>query len=164
MLQVSIQRAHDRPLNLEVLGPWFMVACMKALDSHNWNDRLRFAARGLCCESDDTQYRATCERSRSMKESKVCWLDVHAETIAVSGCRAGWRSEIARCNSESGGVDSELVKKLGRWRNCSSVMKRGPTGYSCTGSWGAGSDVRSGSANASADEIGRSCEQLGATR
>src|ERR1700720_1628205 len=40
--------------------------------------------RGLCCESEDQQYRATSERSRSMKRIKFVGLDVHAETIAVA--------------------------------------------------------------------------------
>jgi hypothetical protein len=38
----------------------------------------------VCCESEDLQYRATSERSRSMKRVKFVGLDVHAETIAVA--------------------------------------------------------------------------------
>jgi hypothetical protein len=39
--------------------------------------------RGLCCESEDLQYKATSE-SRSMKRVKFVGLDVHAETIAIA--------------------------------------------------------------------------------
>src|SRR5258708_39891395 len=44
----------------------------------------RIRRGGLCCESEDKQYRATSEGSRSMKRIKFVGLDVHAGTIAVA--------------------------------------------------------------------------------
>ena len=59
-------------------------ACPESSRSHNGTTGSESQGRGLCCESEDKQYRATSERSRSMKRIKFVGLDVHAETISVA--------------------------------------------------------------------------------
>src|SRR5262252_4536544 len=41
------------------------------------------------------------------EKNKVCWFGCPCRDDYRGGCRSGWRGEIARSHSESGGVDSE---------------------------------------------------------
>src|SRR5207249_5946242 len=94
-----------------------------------WNDRLRFAVRGLCCESEEKQYRATRERSRSMKRIKFVGLDVHAETIAVAV--AEQEGEIRSLGMIPNREESvrKVVKKLGPVEQLRFCYEAGVTGY-----------------------------------
>src|SRR5258708_13195104 len=88
----------------------------------------RIRRGGLCCESEDKQYRATSERSRSMKRIKFVGLDVHAETIAVAVAEQD--GEIRSLGMIPNREESvgKLVKKLPveELRFC---YEAGPTGY-----------------------------------
>src|ERR1700680_1067919 len=85
--------------------------------------------RGLCCESEDKQYRATSERSRSMKRIKFVGLDVHAETISVAVAEQG--GEIRSLGVIPNREESirKLVKKLGPVEELRFCYEAGPTGY-----------------------------------
>src|SRR6202049_2084440 len=85
--------------------------------------------RGLCCESEDKQYRATSERSRSMKRIKFVGLDVHAETIAVAVAEQD--GEIRSLGVIPNREESirKLVKKLGPVEPLRFCYEAGPTGY-----------------------------------
>src|SRR6202030_1710672 len=85
--------------------------------------------RGLCCESEDQQYRATSERSRSMKRVKFVGLDVHAETIAIAVAEPG--GEVRSLGVIPNREDSvrKLVRKLGPVEELRFCYEAGPTGY-----------------------------------
>jgi hypothetical protein len=95
--------------------------------SSEWNDRLRFAVRGLCCESEDKQYRATSEWSRSMKSIKFVGLDVHAETIAGAVAEQG--GEVRSLGVIPNREESirKLVKRLGPVEQLRFCYEAGPT-------------------------------------
>jgi hypothetical protein len=83
-----------------VKNPW--TQNLHPLHESECNDRLRFAVRGLCRESEDKQYRATSESSRSPKRIKFVGLNVHAETLAVA------KSEVAPDGSRLCGFDPRI--------------------------------------------------------
>jgi len=85
--------------------------------------------RGLCCESEDKQYRATSDRSRSKKRIKFVGFDVHAETIAVAV--AEQEGEIRSLGVLPNRKESirKLVKKLGPVEQLRFCYEAGPTGY-----------------------------------
>src|SRR6202795_1678371 len=85
--------------------------------------------RGLCCESEDKQYRATSEGSRSMKRIKFVGLDVHAETISIGVAEQD--GEIRSLGVIANREESirKLVKKLGPVEELRFCYEAGPTGY-----------------------------------
>src|SRR5271167_1113228 len=85
--------------------------------------------RGLCCESEDKQYRATCERSRSMKRIKFVGLDVHADTIAVAlAAQDGEARSLGIIPNREESI-RKLVGKLGPIEQLRFCYEAGPTGY-----------------------------------
>src|SRR6202795_4548746 len=85
--------------------------------------------RGLCCESEDKQYRATSEGSRSMKRIKFVGLDVHAETISIGVAEQD--GEIRSLGVIANREESirKLVRKLGPVEELEFCYEAGPTGY-----------------------------------
>src|SRR5271167_2973840 len=85
--------------------------------------------RGLCCESEDKQYRATSERSRSMKRIKFVGLDVHAETIAVALAEQDGELRSLEVIPNREEAVRKLVRKLGPLEELRFCYEAGPTGY-----------------------------------
>src|SRR5260370_1080283 len=85
--------------------------------------------RGLCCESEDQQNRATSERSRSMERLKFFGLDVHAETIAVAVAEQGGEVRALGIIPNREESIRKLVKKLGPVEQLRFCYEAGPTGY-----------------------------------
>src|SRR3984893_12340998 len=85
--------------------------------------------RGLCCESEDKQYRATSEGSRSMKRIKFVGLDVHAETISVAVAEQDGEIRSVGVIPNREESIQKLVKKLGTGEELRFCYEAGPTGY-----------------------------------
>src|SRR5438445_8146299 len=85
--------------------------------------------RGLCCESEDQQYRATSERSRSMERLKFVGLDVNAETIAVAVAEQGGEGRALGIIPNREESIRKLVRKLGPVEQLRFCYEAGPTGY-----------------------------------
>src|SRR6202521_203178 len=86
-------------------------------------------SRGLSCESEDQQYRATSERSRSMKRIKFVGLDVHAETIAVAVAEQDGEMRSLGIIPNREESIRKLVRKLGPVEQLRFCYEAGPTGY-----------------------------------
>jgi hypothetical protein len=86
--------------------------------------------RGLCCGSEDLHYRATSERSWSMKRIKFVELDVHAETISAAVAVAEQGGEIRSLGVIPNREESirKLLKKLGPVEELRFCYEAGPTG------------------------------------
>src|ERR1700720_3523759 len=85
--------------------------------------------RRLCCESEDKQYRATSERSRSMKRIKFVGLDVHADTIAVAVAEQEGEVRPLGIIVNREECVRKLVGKLGPVEQLRFCYEAGPTGY-----------------------------------
>src|ERR1700731_1966643 len=118
--RISHQRPHFEPPAL-ALGVDCIVVTMER--------PAPLRRRGLCCESEDKQYRATSERSRSMKRIKFVGLDVHADTIAVVVVEQD--GEVRSLGVIANRFESirKLVKKLGPVEELYFCYEAGPTGY-----------------------------------
>ena len=72
-----------------------------------------------------------------MKEKlRFLGMDVHAETIAAAIAEPD--GEVRSLGTIPNRMESvrKLIKKLGQWRSCGSVMKPDRLAMSFTGSWG----------------------------
>jgi hypothetical protein len=77
---------------------------------------------------EEKQYRATSERSRSVRRIKFVGLDVHAETLAIAV--AEQEEEIRSLGMIPNREEAvRWSRNWGRWSSCGFVMKAGPTGY-----------------------------------
>jgi hypothetical protein len=85
--------------------------------------------RGLCCESEDKQYSATSERSRSTKRIKFVGLDVHAETVAEAVAEQDGELRSLGVLPNRGEAVRKLVRKLGAVEELRFCYEAGPTGY-----------------------------------
>jgi transposase len=95
-----------------------------------WNDRLRFADRGLRCESDNPWRRATRERSRSMKSlTRFVAFDVHAETVAVAVAEPDGSIKALGIHPNRLESIRKVVKRLGPPERLRACYEAGPCGY-----------------------------------